>query len=301
MSDVEVRINLIKKIIDEKRKYVLLNYSKGKALLVVHPLDKEEKKMSLTNTIIASFIKKSLSEEAVYKVLTKDIPEDEIDNPNQNRLLLEKKETIQASINLMKEADYCYFALRLLENVGEEFLEDFREQLWEHENILSVKILLKLLVIEGRESKALIILSKMKENYKLTSLEEERFAELSLKYKIEGEFQNLQQKFQSVGMDELQIHLDSLKTDFDERIKLSTSIAERKYNEIMKRIQESDLLITDERKEGLQKQIDITNQRITGVQNSMRTWVAILAIVFGLVSTVSLIFVGLLSTGVLPP
>lgn len=300
MNDIEKRIKLIKKIVDENLEFKVLNYSDNKALLLPIRSDLIKPEDKISKQLAQYFTFKIIPDVLLVNLLMKDSDEESLDNLEQGRILLHKKESIQALLSLMDEEEYCYFAIRLMENIGEQYLDEVKDELWKYDAILSHNLLLKFLNLEGKNSKALPLLLDKKRSNMLTSSEEERFTELSLKYKIENEIQKLQEKYALVENEELYKVIASIKEDFEARIKLIENSTKRRYDEVIEQIKEQDFLLTSDRKEGLQKQIELTNERITGVQNSMKTWVAILAIVFGLVSTVSLIFVSLLATGVLP-
>jgi hypothetical protein len=280
MNDIEKRIDFIKKIVDNKDESMTYEF------------------VAWDNTYL-SFHEKCSSYDFVSPDGRKlmgwltiefgnDVPETkeiQLSDNLKNCIQLNKDESFKAIIKLVDFENYRYFAIRCIEHLSGTFLKNFRDKLWEILDkyfISSPNLLIKLAKIEGKDSKALPILNDLKDRLIVDSKTAEQIDELLLEYKIDNQFQELSIKL--VDKVELQLLLDELKSDYTERLKLSTSISEKKYTDLMKLIKESDYPLTDERKEGLQKQIDLLDSNINKNLSMTRLFLIFISIIFTLIA-----------------
>jgi hypothetical protein len=208
---------------------------------------------------------------------------------------------MDAIFQLICNEVYRYMMVRsILVSLPNEFITKYKDRIWEtyYDNKLDEPdLLLKLLEIEGKTSKALKMLKKQQST--LLQPVKDKFEEMLLEYKIEDSFTLLNEKMDNVERKELK----NLENSINERLKLQANISERMFNDLIKQIKEHDLFLTDERKEGLQNQINSTNTRIDDInkyldrdKRTMQIWLGILsALITVLLALVAIVYPILLS------
>lgn len=258
---VEKRINLLKKIFDGGR-FTSGSFGEDIALL---------------GTAIGVDIR------AMSEIMDK-----RIENLSKGVIDLTKDDSLNALIFLLKDKKYSKKALKYLRQINIKTINIVQE-LWKvyeekHLFIHPNDLLLLLAKIEGKESKAFKMLYEEKEYNRLWGDQLLNFEKLCLDLQIEEKFLKLKEDAEIKGQAETITRLNELQDYVEERIGSTIGLFD-------KAIEEQDLLLNKERKEGLQRQIDITQKGLDRVQANMRLFLIIMSIVFAALTGT---FIGLL-------
>jgi len=197
-------------------------------------------------------------------------------------------DSIQAIIELLREDKFSLRAFEILSKLSLK-AKAYTKRMWEiyeekHQFIHPIDFLLLIAKIEGRGSKAFNSLHTEKTYNRLYGQHLADFDRLCLDFQIEEKFLELKEDAETKGQEELVEKLNDLKIYVDERFSKSVE----RYD---KAIEEQDLLLTKDRKEGLQRQIDITQKGLDRVQANTRIFLILLTIVF---SAITGTFIGVL-------
>lgn len=210
-----------------------------------------------------------------------------VDDLDEGVINLCKKESIEALFLLTEEERYRYFAIRIFSEFHKNVLRNYLERIWaaiEKHYISNPELLLTILEIEGKGSRTIPILLDMNRRMMLHPDQEEQLEEILLQLKIESEFSTLRNQLNTIGKEELTNSLNTIESGFEERIKLITSGWEKKHNDLLKQIREHDTIVTDERKESLQKQIEQLDKRIGESFTNTRLFLIFISIIFTLIA-----------------
>lgn len=146
-----------------------------------------------------------------------------------------------------------------------------------HQFIHPIEFLLLISKIEGGDSEALNLLHIEKKFNRLYGQHLVNYNRICLDYQIEEKFIELKEDAVVKGQEEFVEKINDLKKHVDERISKSVE----KYD---KAIEEQDLLVTKERKEGLQKQIEQLGKRISDSFTNTRLFLIFISIIFTLIA-----------------
>ncbi len=272
MSEVEKRIVFLKEFIDKPGMYFTTQEFEGEYFIFRRiksfvPMIKISKDVDIS--------------EAISRLYTKE------ENLDKGIIDLYKNTSIEALFSLIEEDKYRYFAIRFFSEFHKNVLANYLERIWEVVQKYSInnpELLLTIFEIEGRDSKTIPILQDMNCSMMLHPDLKEQFEELLLQHKIEDELTKLRSELDTVGRKELTNSLNTIEADFEERIRLIASGWEKKHTDLLKQIREHDTTITEDRKEGLQKQIDITQKDLDRVQANTRLFLIFISIIFTLIA-----------------
>jgi len=305
MTEIEKRVNFIKKIVDEETRFVFI-IGNHTYLTITNP--STDYKYSQPDIVPESMFYNEKFNDLMQNIFGNDFKlNDNLDNCMQ----LNNEESIKVLIKLIEDEKYRYFVFLCIGFLNNEFLANYKDLLWgifDKFNLSNPDILIKLAKIEGKDSKALPILVDLKHKTILDKNSSEQLDDLLLEYKINDSFFQLTEKIESIDIKDFNILAEAIKeikSDFEERLKLHARIYERKHEDLFKQINEHDSFISGERKEGLQKQIDLTNTRFDDINNrlndvnatldrdkkTMQIWLGILtALVTVLIAIVAIVF-----------
>lgn len=203
------------------------------------------------------------------------------ENLSKGVIDLTKDDSLSALIFLLKDRKYTKKAFNYLRKVNIKTIKVVQE-LWKvyeekHLFIHPNDLLLLLAKIEGKESKAFELLYEEKKYNRLWGDQLVSYEKLCLDFEIEEKFLKLREDAESKGQEETIVKIDELQEYVEERIGKTIGLFD-------KAIKDQDLLVTAERKEGLQKQIEQMGKRISDSFTNTRLFLIFISVIFTLIA-----------------
>jgi len=259
---VEERMNLLKKIFDGGK---ITSISRSEDIVLLGIISRDN-----------------------FEVITETMHVKEEEDLSLDIIDLSKEDSLFALISLLRDEKYSKPAYKYLSQIKIKSIKNVQElwKVFEEKHIFNQpnNLLLLLAKTEGKESRALRLLFEEKKHNRLWGEQYINYEKLCLDLEIEEKFLELKEDAEIKGQEETLMKLNELHDYVEERIGNTIGLLD-------KAIEEQDLLITKERKEGLQKQIDITQKGLDRVQMNTRLFLIIMSIVF---TALTGTFIGLL-------
>lgn len=200
---------------------------------------------------------------------------------------LNDKKVIESILKIIK-VDKFHFAYIAIGNAGKVLIEfsDEIKEIVQNNNMdfyYKFQLLYPLARYKGRESFEYMALNQLYYNNELAIEQRRDFEKLKLDFQIEEKYQSLIKDASGKGYEDFKQQLSDLKSNFDQRLKRSIETFD-------KAVKEQDILVTSERKEGLQKQVDQLNtnlnQGLNRTQTMTRNFLIVISVIFTILTGV---------------